>query len=86
MKLDSYQPKSGIRSVPTTLNRFIGPYLTFPQQEFQPSSWVEVLELPSPFCSDTALLLCQESEDQWLAWIPDYGEVKLSTDQFRKAC
>ncbi len=52
------------------------------QQELQPSTWVKLLELPSPFSFDEALLLCQNSQDEWLAWIPDYGEAVLHTRQF----
>lgn len=85
MKLDSYQQKSGTRLDATTLNWSTKPYLNRSQQQFQPSTWVKLLELPSPFCSDTALLLCQESENQWLGWIPDYGEIKLYPHQFCQA-
>lgn len=85
MKLDSYQQKSSTWSELPTLNWPIKPYIDRSQQQFQPSTWVQLLELPNPFCSDTALLLCQESEDQWLCWIPDYGEIKLYTHQFCQA-
>ncbi|UBF26870.1 hypothetical protein K9N68_02455 [Kovacikia minuta CCNUW1] len=53
-----------------------------PPQKFTASSWVKLVELPSPFCADEALLLCQCSESQWLAWLPDYGEILLEVDQF----
>lgn len=49
---------------------------------FTPSMWVQLLKLPTAYSSDQALLLCQCAEDQWLAWIPDYGELWLTTDQF----
>lgn len=51
-------------------------------EQLQPSTWVKLLELPSPFSFDEALLLCSQSETEWLAWIPDYGEVVLNTRQF----
>lgn len=50
--------------------------------ELQPSTWVKLLELPSPFSFDEALLLCELSESEWLAWIPDCGETVLHTRQF----
>jgi len=31
---------------------------------------------------DEALLLCQTSENEWVAWIPDHGEAVLNTRQF----
>lgn len=51
-------------------------------QGMKPSTWVKLKELPHPFSADEALLLCQESEDDWLAWIPSYGEAKLHRSQF----
>jgi hypothetical protein len=57
-------------------------YIQDSQQEFQADTWVHLLELPSTFSFDEALLLCQISEDQWAAWIPDYGEAVLHTRQF----
>ena len=50
--------------------------------EYQASTWVHLLELPSTFSYDEALLICQQSEDEWLAWVPDHGEVVLNTRQF----
>lgn len=47
-----------------------------------PSGWVKLLKPLSPFSGDEAMLLCQYSEHQWLAWIPEYGETLLDTDQF----
>ncbi len=50
--------------------------------EFQANTWVHLLELPSDFSSDEALLLCQISDDEWVTWIPEYGEAVLTTRQF----
>ena len=52
------------------------------QTAIEPSTWVKLLWLPITYCSDEALLICQHSEQQWLAWIPDYGEVLLDRGQF----
>ncbi|MBF2026423.1 MAG: hypothetical protein IGS48_06595 [Oscillatoriales cyanobacterium C42_A2020_001] len=46
------------------------------------SSWVKLVRSPSPFCEDEALLLCQYSGDQWLAWVPNLGEIVLNEDEF----
>lgn len=50
--------------------------------EWQPSTWVKVFNPPTAFAFDEALLLCQTAENQWLAWMPDHGEVLLHTDEF----
>lgn len=50
--------------------------------EWEPSTWVKVFNPPTAFSFDEALLLCQASEDQWLAWIPDHGEILLHVDDF----
>ncbi|WP_432811977.1 hypothetical protein [Pantanalinema sp. GBBB05] len=47
-----------------------------------PSGWVKLLQPLSLLSADEALLLCQYSEHQWLAWVPEYGEILLDTDQF----
>jgi hypothetical protein len=52
------------------------------QQPLQPGYWVSLLELPSPFSFNEALLLCQCSDGLWVAWIPDYGEAILDIKQF----
>jgi hypothetical protein len=46
------------------------------------STWVRLREQPSPYCQDEALLLCRHSETEWLAWMPDYGELVLHRSQF----
>jgi hypothetical protein len=50
--------------------------------EYLPSTWVKLLEPPTPFSWAEALLLCQCSDELWLAWIPDYGEHFLTLDEF----
>jgi hypothetical protein len=55
---------------------------TPPAPQFAPSTWVKVLHPPTAYSFDQAWLLCEYSENQWLAWIPDYGEILLSTDEF----
>jgi len=48
----------------------------------EPSIWVKLLTPPTAFSFDEAWLLCQISENQWLGWIPDYGELLLNLDEF----
>ncbi len=50
--------------------------------EWEPSTWVKVFNPPTAFSFDEALLLCQTSDNYWLAWIPDHGEILLHTDEF----
>jgi hypothetical protein len=67
-------------------NWVIKPYLEekrSPSASLQASMWVRLLEAPSPFSDDQALLLCQETEDYWLAWIPDFGETLVHVSQFQ---
>lgn len=52
------------------------------QFEPEPSTWVKLVQPPSVFSADEALLLCQCSETQWLAWVPEYGEIVLDIDEF----
>lgn len=54
-------------------------------EPYQASTWVHLMELPSPFSHDEALLLCQHSEDEWIVWIPDHGEAVLNERQFCRA-
>ncbi len=49
--------------------------------QFKPAMWVRLLHPPTAFSFDEAWLLCQCSEQQWLAWIPDYGEILLNVDE-----
>ncbi len=51
------------------------------RHNFQAYSWVKLLEIPNPYSFDEALLLCQISNHEWLAWIPDHGETVLYTWQ-----
>jgi len=48
----------------------------------QPNIWVKLLELPSPYSQDEALLLCEDTPGTWAVWIPEYGETTLTNGQF----
>jgi hypothetical protein len=47
-----------------------------------PQTWVRLLDEVSEFCYDEALLLCQNSDSEWVAWIPDHGQAILHIHQF----
>lgn len=53
-----------------------------PTLEPTPAMWVKLMQTPSLFSSDEALLLCPVSDYQWLAWVPDYGEIVLDREEF----
>jgi hypothetical protein len=46
------------------------------------AAWVKLIQPPSEYSFGEAMLLCQETENTWLAWIPDYGEVLLDKSNF----
>ena len=48
----------------------------------EPHTWVHLLTEFSAFAGEEALLLCQESNLTWLAWIPNYGQANLDVSQF----
>ncbi|BFM39181.1 hypothetical protein [Synechocystis sp. LKSZ1] len=45
-------------------------------------TWVKLLALPSEYASDEAKLLCQESVNTWVAWVPSHGEIRLDRSEF----
>lgn len=45
-------------------------------------AWVKLLQLPSEYSADEAKLLCQDSDETWVAWVPDHGEVVLHRSNF----
>ncbi|PSB31856.1 hypothetical protein [Stenomitos frigidus] len=58
------------------------PTLADLKQAIAPSMWVKLVQSPSAYSSDEALLLCQGGDRQWLVWVPDYGEIMLEREQF----
>ena len=44
--------------------------------------WVSLFALPSEYAYDEALLQCQVDDENWVAWIPNYGEAELCLRQF----
>ena len=45
-------------------------------------AWVKLIQLPSFMSFDEARLLCHESDEVWVAWVPDHGEVRLHRSEF----
>jgi len=46
------------------------------------SVWVKLHTPPTEVCQQEALLLCQATNNQWVAWIPDYGKILLAAEDF----
>ncbi|USR91400.1 hypothetical protein NEA10_01265 [Phormidium yuhuli AB48] len=47
--------------------------------------WVQLRDPLTDYSADEALLLCEEVEDYWVAWIPSYGEARVRREQLLKA-
>ena len=45
-------------------------------------AWVKLVQPLSNYGFDEAKLLCQESPNTWVAWVPDHGEVVLDRSHF----
>ncbi len=82
MKLDIRKPEFNSRLAKHPLAGARNTDLREWLEELQPGKWVKLLDLPSAFSFDEALLLCQCSAREWVAWIPDSGEEVLHTSQF----
>jgi hypothetical protein len=80
MRLDTHQP--GV-NLPPYLHPYNGSSSTYSDLTKLNSTWVKLREAPSPYSHDEALLLCQQSDTEWVAWVPDYGEIVLDHYQFQ---
>lgn len=45
-------------------------------------TWVKLYQPPSDFADDEALLLCEDSPNIWIAWVPGHGETILDRSHF----
>ncbi len=45
-------------------------------------TWVKLVQRPNEYAADEAKLLCEESTDTWIAWVPDHGVVALDKGHF----
>ena len=44
--------------------------------------WVHVIKPLTALNFDEALLLCQESLEKWVVWVPGFGEARLKIGEF----
>ena len=51
----------------------------------QVNQWVQLRDRISDYSDDQALLLCEEADGRWVAWVAGYGEVRLTREQMLKA-
>jgi hypothetical protein len=51
----------------------------------QANQWVQLRDRLSEYSADQALLLCEAESDQWIAWVPNLGQVMLGRDQIVQA-
>lgn len=80
MQINYYQPNFCILPVEQSLdwsNNFRNKSL-----EFEPDTWVQLLKLLHDYSHDEALLLCELTADEWVAWIPGHGEAILNVRDF----
>jgi hypothetical protein len=82
MKLNSHKPNVVVQPRSQNLDWSVDNGGFKQSQQFQADTWVHLLELPSTYSYDEALLLCQSGEDEWVAWIPNHGEAVLHSSQF----
>jgi hypothetical protein len=80
MKLESNSPATSTMSASAWAT--FRHTLPLPVSKPEPSIWVRLVNPPTAFSFDEAWLLCETSENHWLAWIPDYGEILLHRDEF----
>jgi hypothetical protein len=45
-------------------------------------TWVNLTDPPSDYAAAEAKLLCQQSPDTWVVWVPDHGEIVLNKSYF----
>lgn len=45
-------------------------------------TWVKLLERQSEYAFEEAKLICQESPNTWIVWIPDHGQALLDKSDF----
>lgn len=53
----------------------VDPFVPMPRQ------WVQLRDRCSEYSFDQALLMCETSNGDWMAWVPDHGEVTLARYQ-----
>lgn len=69
-------------TTPTLVNQITSGWNPVCHITYNRDAWVKLLQPPSDSAFDEAKLLCQESPDTWVAWVPGYGEVVLDRSHF----
>ncbi|ASC69226.1 hypothetical protein XM38_001520 [Halomicronema hongdechloris C2206] len=50
----------------------------------QANQWVRLRDRISEYSAEEALLLCENADGSWVAWVPDHGETQLQREQLLK--
>lgn len=61
----------------------IASWQTVTSVAFNPTAnqWVQLRDPLSEYSANQALLLCEAGPDQWVAWVPNFGQVTLGREQ-----
>jgi hypothetical protein len=78
MQVKYYQPNFCILPVGQRLDWSYQPN----NLEFKANTWVQLHKLPNDYSHDEALLLCELTADEWVAWVPGHGETVLNVRDF----
>jgi hypothetical protein len=46
--------------------------------------WVELRNPPAKYAEDMALLVCEVDADDWIAWVPGFGELLVNRSEFHR--
>lgn len=57
-------------------------WYSFCQLNYTRDTWVKLNIEVSEYAYDEAKLICQKSEEKWIGWIPNYGEIDLERSDF----
>ncbi len=78
----TFQTTPVYSSVPTLEGAIASSWNPVCHFTYNSGDWVKLFQSPSAYSFDEAKLLCQESTDIWVAWVPDHGEVVLDKSDF----
>jgi hypothetical protein len=53
-----------------------------PSSNLDSECWVKLRRPPGDCSFDEALLMCQASSEEWVAWVPDVGTILLQSHEF----
>ncbi|KOR36954.1 hypothetical protein AM228_09980 [Planktothricoides sp. SR001] len=58
------------------------PETTHDKLLFCSGDWVSLIKPLTALSFEEAILLCEESLDKWVVWVPGLGETRLNTSEF----